>query len=237
MERKIGETFEYEGKKLQVMKSANSGCDGCFFEGRCSSSRKEVSGHCQFEYRTDNNEVIFAEVQEQPQELNLCEILKDCPKGTKFWSPIFGDCEFSHLNRYENGFKSITVLVPKHYLFLASDGFNDKAEFNCQGAICDKMNECLLFPSKDQRDWGKWKCPKPRFDPKTLKPFDKVLVRNDKDYAWYINIYSHKNNHDKNYPYNCIMSYFKYCIPYNDDTKHLVGTTEEAPKFYKYWED
>ena len=26
-------------------------------------------------------------------------------------------------------------------------------------------------------------------------------------------------------------------IPYNDETKHLVGTTDEAPEFYKYWED
>ena len=31
--------------------------------------------------------------------------------------------------------------------------------------------------------------------------------------------------------------YYKYCVPYNDDTKHLVGTTEEAPEYYRYWED
>ena len=30
---------------------------------------------------------------------------------------------------------------------------------------------------------------------------------------------------------------YKYYIPYNDDTKHLVGTTDEAPEFYRYWED
>lgn len=28
-----------------------------------------------------------------------------------------------------------------------------------------------------------------------------------------------------------------FCIPYNDDTKHLVGTKEEAPEYYRYWED
>ena len=40
--------------------------------------------------------------------------------------------------------------------------------------------ECILFPSKEQRDWSKFNAPwlkKERFDPKTLKPFDKVLVR------------------------------------------------------------
>ena len=30
---------------------------------------------------------------------------------------------------------------------------------------------------------------------------------------------------------------FWYCIPYNDDTKHLVGTEEEAPEYYRYWEN
>ena len=28
-----------------------------------------------------------------------------------------------------------------------------------------------------------------------------------------------------------------YCIPFNDDTKHLLDTNEEAPEFYRYWED
>ena len=27
------------------------------------------------------------------------------------------------------------------------------------------------------------------------------------------------------------------CIPYNEDTEHLVGTTDDAPEFYRYWED
>ena len=35
----------------------------------------------------------------------------------------------------------------------------------------------------------------------------------------------------------CCGAYYQYCIPYNDETKHLVGTTEEAPEYYRYWED
>ena len=47
---------------------------------------------------------------------------------------------------------------------------------------CAYDGECTLFPSKDQRVWSKfemfWDKPKvERFDPKTLQPFDKVLVR------------------------------------------------------------
>lgn len=37
--------------------------------------------------------------------------------------------------------------------------------------------------------------------------------------------------------YACSRSAYKECIPYNDETKHLVNTSEEAPKFYRNWED
>lgn len=35
----------------------------------------------------------------------------------------------------------------------------------------------------------------------------------------------------------CCGAYYKYCVPYNDETKHLVGTKDEAPEYYRYWED
>ena len=95
MERKIGDTFEFEGKKLQVKESASNGCDGCFFYMKCSSITMGLSGECEVDARDDGKDVIFVEIQEQPHvqaeqpQLNLCEILKDCPKDTKFYSSIF----------------------------------------------------------------------------------------------------------------------------------------------------
>ena len=77
---------------------------------------------------------------------------------------------------------------------------------------------------------------KERFDPKTLKAFDRVLVKDSESLTWKINMFSHINNKAE-YPYYCLLSFYKYCIPYNDETKHLVGTKEEAPEFYRYWED
>ena len=78
---------------------------------------------------------------------------------------------------------------------------------------------------------------KDRFDPKTLKPFDKVLFR---DYsinrAWMCGIFSHANFEFIN-PFRVGCYLYKFCIPYNEDTKHLVGTTDEAPEYYRYWED
>lgn len=106
MERKIGETFEYEGKKLQVKESERVSCYGCFFDEQCLPLRKEVAGECEFENRADNKEVIFVEATEQPQgqaeqlqELNLCEVLKYCPQGEPFWSPMLGDVKLYDIDQ------------------------------------------------------------------------------------------------------------------------------------------
>ena len=74
-----------------------------------------------------------------------------------------------------------------------------------------------------------------KFDPKTLKPFDKVLVRNFIISKWRCEHFSYFDNGNPG-PYMTSTSY-TFCIPYNEDTKHLVGTTKEAPEFYKYWEN
>ena len=106
----------------------------------------------------------------------------------------------------------------------------------------DFGGECTLFPSKEQRSWADFIVPwlkKERFNPKTLKVFDRVLVRFDCG-AWSATLFSHLIDSkfaNKKYDIICCGSVFGYCIPYNDDTKHLVGTTDEAPEYYRYWED
>ena len=80
--------------------------------------------------------------------------------------------------------------------------------------------------------------PKEKFDPKTLKSFDKVLVKDRNESPWKCTFYSHERKDDEIiYKYMTTNSAYVYCIPYNDDTKHLVGTNEEAPEYYRYWED
>ena len=76
-----------------------------------------------------------------------------------------------------------------------------------------------------------------KFDPNTLKPFDRVLVFNAEGMNWQCNLFSHYNEEDASFPFICIDSFcYQYCIPYNDDTKYLIGTTKEAPEYYRYWE-
>lgn len=80
---------------------------------------------------------------------------------------------------------------------------------------------------------------KRKFDPKTLKAFDMVLVKMKEGKIWYADIISVSANENKlDY---CTITIgdadYDWVIPYNDDTKHLVGTKDEAPEYYRYWED
>ena len=157
------------------------------------------------------------------ENLNLVEILKDCPKGTKLYSPIFGDVELVKVHNDGN----YPIEVKK------SDNALDS--FTKDGRIfIEHDGECMLFPSKNQRDWSKFEVKKPKFDPKTLKPFDKVLVRENFNEEWYCNVFSHRSSCGYAHVDGCS---YDYCIPYNDDTKHLAGTSKEAPEFYRYWEE
>ena len=161
------------------------------------------------------------------KELNLCEILKGCPKGTKLYTPLYGVCSL-----YSVDDKFVTVDYVGTVNIICYETFFPN------GAISELGDECLLFPSKDNRDWSTFKPKKERkecFDPAMFKPYNKVLVRNSHNDIWMNNIFSYKTE-DK--LYKCIGGgFWNYCIPYNKNTKHLVGTTDEAPEYYKWWED
>ena len=80
---------------------------------------------------------------------------------------------------------------------------------------------------------------KEKFDPKTLKPFDKIIARVDEHGIWCCEWFSFIDSFIEE---NIILikgcgAYYRNCIPYNDETKHLVGTTDEAPEYYRYWEE
>ena len=161
------------------------------------------------------------------ENLNLVEILKDCPKGTKLYSTVFGEVEFVDC---DNLYQIIVTKESKYYCFTSEGAFIFKN-------IKYNLGECSLFPSKDQRDWSKFEL---KFNPNTLKPFDKVLVRLTKDGVWNATFFSHYDKEVNWGCYPCVTtsckSYSK-CIPYNDETKHLLGTSDEAPEYYRYWED
>ena len=163
------------------------------------------------------------------ENINLCKILKDCPKGTKFYSTVYGEVAFNKINK-ECEYPIAFVTSCNSNCDVTADGRHYELYYG----------ECTLFPSRDQRDWSKFTAPwlkKERFNPKTLKPFDRIIVRNECD-DWTCTLVSHINNEPiTRFICATCESFYIYCIPYNNETKHLLGTKEEAPEFYKYWED
>ena len=160
------------------------------------------------------------------ENLNLAEILKDCPKGTKLYSTIYGDVELVEVRINDNAYP-IEIKI--------GEGSDMICDTTNDGRLLDEFpGECTLFPSKEQRDWDKFRIKKPKFDPQTLNPFDKVLVFVHG--YWSGDFYSNYSKYSP-FPYLCFLSCSKKIIPYNDETKHLLGTNEEVPEFYRYWED
>lgn len=79
--------------------------------------------------------------------INIAEILKDFPKGTKLYSPIFGEVKF---NKYHENI--ITILST------SNDGRDTLNTFSKNGSYYSgySQSECLLFPSLKMRDWTKF---------------------------------------------------------------------------------
>ena len=165
------------------------------------------------------------------KNIDLTKILKDCPNGFVLYLSINGKVLFYQIDEYN-----------LDYPIECKDYKGDYISFSKEGYLHNEYSdvECVLVPSKDQRDWSKFTAPwykKEKFDPKTLQPYDKVLVRDSRSDKWRCQLFSHILK-DDDYFCACIYSSYRYgnCIPYNDDTKHLIGTTNEVNEFYRYWE-
>ena len=245
--------------------------------------------------------------------MNLVEILKDTPLPVTLYSTVFGEL------------KLFTVLpdgtCPLHCATM--DGSRIRT-FSSEGKY-DPDGECVLFPSKENRDWSTFRIPfkdgdfiftimddgsgwisiykemdsedvftyvdysakgrkvysgennelcarefvsvqrlateeekemllkiiaeegykwnaeskeleeleESKFDPSTLKPFDKVLMRDFQYERWITGFFSYICDGHKCSLFNVGGLEYNYCIPFNEKTAHLVGTTQTPPEFYR----
>ena len=162
------------------------------------------------------------------ENIDLTKILEGCPIGTKLYSTIFGNVSLKE------------IVSDREYPIIISQGIKTIPITKEGKYILYYDGECTLFPDKDQRDWSKferfWDKPKiKKFDPNTLQPFDKVLARVGKYNDWFAVFFSHI---DDSIGRVCCSGYsWKQCIPYNDETKHLVGTRNDCSEYYKWWEE
>lgn len=167
------------------------------------------------------------------ENTDLTKILNGCPKGTEFYHAGYGRVWFVGINLSSN------------YPIKLSLHNNDciHVAVSAKGTLDVSYNgECILVPSKDQRDWSKfvrfWDKPKiNKFDINTLQPFDKVLVRDFLNEGWMADFFERIDENDVHYNANCVTSHWIQCIPYNEETKHLLGKTTDCPEYYKWWEE
>ena len=83
------------------------------------------------------------------ENIDLTKILKDCPKGWKLYSTIFGEVEFVECNIL---YQIVVAKESKYYYFTSKGTFIfERIKYN--------LGECVLFPSREQRDWSKFSAP------------------------------------------------------------------------------
>ena len=129
------------------------------------------------------------------EKLNIAEILEDAPIGTLLYSPIFGELAYIGCHALEGQTYSIIVC---QYPDAIGQGDSVSVEFDENGTYLNRGyssrrgGECMLFPSKENRDWSTFKVPKKH---KEFEPFQKVLIPGiiDNVYYWFANLYSHYN--------------------------------------------
>ncbi len=138
--------------------------------------------------------------------MNIAEILKRLPSGTKIYSSLHGS--EIELVKVEEG-ASKPIYTREHSTSQTLDSFYPDGSYR-------KGGECMLFPSKDEREWQNISL--------GLKPFDRVLAKESKDDYWEINFFSSYTG-KKEQPYMCLMGSYEYCIPFEGNEKYL-GKTE-----------
>ena len=81
-------------------------------------------------------------------KINIAEILRDMPEGTKLYSPLFGKCEYISVvgNKYPIAIKAQRADGAISRFFMKDGRYFDWYEYA----------ECLLFPSVKMRDWSKF---------------------------------------------------------------------------------
>lgn len=237
------------------------------------------------------------------EDINLCECLKDMPKGTKLYSLVHGKVSLSSI-----------IEDAKDFPIEIKTDDTSSALCTKEGKYCPHAGECVLFPSKEMKDWTKFfkhgdivasnniiaifdswldtsytefyakylaenahiyknelcntkvfsKASKEQRDnfikeiesqfkdklnPETLeiehenpkntfslKPFDKVLVRDSGSSEWQIDMFSLYKSGNR-YPYICLADTWKKCIPYNKETAHLLGTKKDYKQLVDYGKD
>ena len=91
------------------------------------------------------------------ENIDLTQILKDCPKGTKFYSSLYGDLLYSCM--YVSSSASQITFIKPDSTSMVDSTTPITVNFYRDGRYYPNQGECTIFPSKEQRDWSKFTAP------------------------------------------------------------------------------
>lgn len=153
-------------------------------------------------------------------------------KGIK--SKLFANCIFILRSEYKDGDERAF-----YYAFYNADDKytldeygNTKVHYSLRLATDSEKQQLFDALSKKGKRWDAEKKEIVDLKPKVeLKPFDKVLCRNSKDDTWEADFFARLTRKEIDYTqsgkYLCVGDLWMYCIPYNEETAHLLGTTDD----------
>lgn len=148
--------------------------------------------------------------------MNIAKILKDYPRGTGLYSPIYGELSLESVHTANSNYPICCYVMRS----------GNAVSFTKDGKSNTSDDELTLFPSKTQRDWSKFGVSDQVTDQEAkhqFKPFDKVLVRVNDKCDWVCNIFSHMDSDNE---YVCLYMRWPLCIPY-EGNEHFLGTTNK----------
>lgn len=146
--------------------------------------------------------------------MKITEILKYCPRDYRLYSPLFGEVTFYNITETK-----IRVYNLNKYCIY---DFNHDGTFNVVNGV-ESTRECMLFPSKDQRDWNKFRLPVKKGD--IMMSDNKAFIISDE----YADVF-----HGSFHKYICgINSMGKFDISHLDGywtSTFYIPASEEAKK-------
>ena len=134
---------------------------------------------------------------------------------------IYEGQDDEHIYRY------VTMLENNSLIIEKGSYFTKPKDYSMRYATEEEKQQLFGVLAKEDKAWDAEKKQIVDLKPKCeFKPFDKVLGRNEKGEVWEAELFSHYKEESR-YPFCCIGFSRKYCIPYNKETAHLLGTTDD----------
>ena len=107
------------------------------------------------------------------------------------------------------------------------DSFCKKDFYTARQSTEEEQKQLFDALAKENKAWDSIKKQIVDLKPKWIpKPFDRVVTRVDDDAIWTANIFSHIDSYGEYNTIGCVGGY-PYCLPYNEETAKLIGTTKE----------